>query len=103
MKKLLLATLLFGLTTGVAAAEGYFYTFIPYYNNDPFTFCTYGVPEDCWLPLSKELGTYTVVYPYCFKPASALLFAEVCPHAFPMGASSAKMTTSKRDGADMSP
>lgn len=103
MKKLILATLLFGLTSGIAIADG-FYEYIPYYNNDPFTFCTYGVPEDCWLPISKELGTYTVVHPYCFNSVSALMFARVCPKAFPMGGSSAKVSSSsKRDNADLSP
>jgi len=102
MKKLLMGTLIFGLTSGIAAADG-FYQYIPYYNNDPFTFCTYGVPEDCWFPISKELGTYGVISQYCFNPVSAQMFADVCPHAFPKGGSSAKMTTSKRDDADLSP
>lgn len=84
MNRMLLATLLFGLTSGIAIADG-FYQPIPYYNNDPFTFCTQGVPEDCWLPLNKELGTFTVTNPYCFNEASAALFATVCPKAFPLG------------------
>lgn len=66
-----------------AQSDGY-YEFIPYYNNDPFTFCTVGVPQDCWAPISKELGTYTVTNQYCFNPVSAQLFARVCPKAFPL-------------------
>jgi hypothetical protein len=102
MKKLFETILLFGLTTGTAFA-GYFYVPIPYYNNDPFTFCTYGVPEDCWYPISKELGTYGITSQYCFNIVSASLFAEVCPHAFPKGGASAKTTTPKRDELDLSP
>jgi hypothetical protein len=109
MKKLLLGTLLFALTSGIAVADA-FYTYIPYYNNDPFTFCTVGVPEDCWAPISKELGTFTVTNYYCYNAASSLLFAEVCPKAFPMDggksnvkASSATTTQNTRDPADASP
>ncbi|MDF3981097.1 hypothetical protein P3W24_03520 [Luteibacter sp. PPL201] len=68
-------------SAGANAGKGY-YQYIPYYNNDPFTFCTYGVPEDCWVPLDKTRGLYTVVNWYCFKPFSATLFSQVCPHAF---------------------
>jgi hypothetical protein len=102
MNKLLSATLLFGLTTGVAVADG-FYLYIPYYNNDPFTFCTVGVPEDCWLPISKELGTFTVTNPKSFNSYSAGLFATVCPKAFPMGGSAPKVSSAKRDDENMSP
>jgi len=42
-KPLLLAALLFTGTSANAQSAGY-YEFIPYYNNDPFTFCTLGVP-----------------------------------------------------------
>lgn len=66
----------------VAVAGNGFYETIPYYNNDPFTFCTVGVPQDCWLPVSKELGTYTVTSYHCFNPYSATMFSRVCPKAF---------------------
>lgn len=64
-----------------ALAQG-FYEYIPYYNNDPFTFCTHGVPEDCWAPVDPSTGSYTVIDEYCFNPVSASLYARVCPHAF---------------------
>lgn len=112
MNKLLLGTLLFGLTSGIAVADG-FYTPIPYYNNNPFLFCTMGVPTDCWAPISKELGTFTVTNIYCYNPVSSALFAEVCPKAFPMGGgatigkqsaeASNKSTRPPRDPADASP
>lgn len=87
MKRYLFSAFL-GFWSATAAAEGY-YRPIPYYGNDPFTFCTYGVPQDCWYPISKELGIYGVSNWYCFNIASAELFAEVCPKAFPMSSVSA--------------
>lgn len=76
------------------------YETIPYYNNDPFTFCTLGVPQHCWMPISKELGTYAVTNQYCFNPHSAQIFARVCPKAFqPAGGGS----TSARDPASADP
>ncbi len=82
MKKYSFICFLMAMFSTGASAAGQFYRYIPYYNNDPFTFCTYGVPDDCWVPLDKTRGLYMVVNHYCFKPASAALFAEVCPHAF---------------------
>lgn len=103
MKKLLWTALLFCMTSGIAWADGY-YEYIPYYNNDPFTFCTRGVPQDCWAPVSKELGIYTVTNQYCFNAYSANMFARVCPKAFPMGGGgSSKRAVSTRDSADLSP
>jgi hypothetical protein len=85
-KSLLLAATL--LTAGSASAQsGGYYEFIPYYNNDPFVFCAVGVPQDCWAPISPQLGTFTVTNPYCFNPTSATQFARVCPKAFSGGAS----------------
>ncbi|UGB39387.1 hypothetical protein [Frateuria soli] len=84
MKKAILKGLLFGaLLTGSAGAtaRGY-YEFIPYYGNDPFLFCTLGVPTDCWAPISAATGTFTVTNYYCFNAVSAAQFARVCPHAF---------------------
>src|SRR5579875_3011945 len=69
-------------TTSTAAVAQDFYEDIPYYNNDPFTFCTQGVPEDCWAPVDPASGSYTVTDEYCFNPVSASLYARVCPHAF---------------------
>lgn len=81
MKKPFLAALLLGLSAGVAANE-----FIPYYGNNPFLFCTYGVPEDCWVPKHKEKGEYRVTDRKCFKSWSANLYSRVCKEAFPNGA-----------------
>ena len=86
MKKLLLVSML--LMTGSAGAQsasGY-YEFIPYYGNNPYVFCTIGVPQDCWAPISPQLGAFTVTNPYCFNPTSAAQFARVCPKAFQRGA-----------------
>lgn len=75
------------LTAGPAGAQsGGYYEFIPYYNNDPFVFCTVGVPWDCWAPVSPQLGTFTVTNPYCFNPTSAAQYARVCPRGFAQGA-----------------
>lgn len=90
MKKTLLKTMLFGglLTASTAAVAQGFYMPIPYYGNDPFIFCTFGVPSDCWLPLDPVTGAFTVTDPECFNPVSAALYARVCPMAFiPSGAS----------------
>lgn len=81
MKKIVFAALLLGLSAGVAANE-----FIPYYGNNPFLFCTYGVPEDCWVPKHKEKGEYRVTDRKCFKSWSANLYSRVCKQAFPNGA-----------------
>lgn len=81
MKKFLLFTLMLTASSGTTA-QGY-YEFIPYYGNDPFLFCTIGVPSDCWEPISAQLGTFTVTNYYCFNAYSASLFSRVCPKAFP--------------------
>ena len=81
MKKIILTALLLGLSAGVAANE-----FIPYYGNNPFLFCQYGVPEDCWVPKHKETGEYRVTDHKCFKRPSAALYTRVCKQAFPNGA-----------------
>jgi hypothetical protein len=101
MKKFLLTALLLGFSSA-AVAQAY-YEPIPYYGNNPFIFCTVGVPQDCWAPISKELGTFTVTNYYCFNAYSALLFARVCPKAFAMGAAKSMATSSARDPADASP
>ncbi len=75
------------------------YEFIPYYNNDPFTFCTLGVPQHCWAPISPQLGTYTVTIPKCFNPVSAQQYARVCPKAF-QPASGGSARTSDPANAD---
>lgn len=102
MKKFLLTTLLFGISTAAVAQE---YEFIPYYGNNPFIFCTVGVPQDCWAPISKELGTFTVTNYYCFNAYSAFLFARVCPKAFGLGAAKSMMSAASpaKDSADASP
>jgi hypothetical protein len=101
MKKFILTALMFGFSSAAAAQ---YYEPIPYYGNNPFIFCTVGVPQDCWAPISKELGTFTVTNYYCFNAYSALLFARVCPKAFALGAAKSVMSTSSaRDPADASP
>lgn len=87
-KKSVFITLM--LFAGTTYAESSYYKYIPYYNNNVFLFCTIGVPEDCWTPVSAELGTYTVTSQYCFNPTSANLFAEVCPHGFSQADDSAE-------------
>jgi hypothetical protein len=83
MKKLLFSALVLTANTNVIA-QGY-YEFIPYWGNNPFLFCTYGVPQDCWAPVSPQLGTYVVTDEYCFNAWSASLYSRVCPKAFPNG------------------
>lgn len=101
MKKSLLTALLFA-TSSAAVAQ--YYEPIPYYNNNPYIFCTVGVPQDCWAPISKELGTFTVTNYYCFNAYSAFLFARVCPRAFALGAAQSVMkAASTQDPADASP
>jgi len=84
MSKMLLKSLMFGgllVASSGSMAQGY-YEFIPYYDNDPFSFCRYGVPEDCWAPVDPATGSFTVTDEECFNPVSAAQFARVCPHAF---------------------
>lgn len=71
--------------SGGVVAQGY-YEPIPYYGDDPFLFCTFGVPADCWVPLNPATGTFVVWDDECFNPVSAAQYARVCPHAFvPLG------------------
>ncbi len=89
MKKLIsMKVLVFGCLlacSGGAVARGY-YDPIPYYGNDPFVFCTFGVPTDCWFPINPATGTFGIWNYYCFNPVSAAQYARVCPHAFvPLG------------------
>ncbi|MFC6839681.1 hypothetical protein [Xanthomonas theicola] len=88
MKKrgLFAAFLLSGIALSSSAQSGGYYEFIPYYNNNPFLFCTIGVPSDCWAPVNPATGTYTVTNPYCFNSYSALLYARVCPQGLSDGA-----------------
>lgn len=83
-KKLLTFGCMLACSGGVIA-QGY-YEPIPYYGNDPFVFCTFGVPTDCWFPINPATGTFGVWNYYCFNPVSAAQYARVCPHAFvPVG------------------
>ncbi len=81
LKPALLATMLFA-TGSVSAQSGGYYEFIPYYGNDPFKFCTLGVPWHCWAPVNPMTGQFTVTNQYCFNAASAIQYARVCPKAF---------------------
>jgi hypothetical protein len=54
MKRFLLTALLLAVSS---AAVAQYYEPIPYYGNNPYIFCTVRVPQDCWAPISKELGT----------------------------------------------
>lgn len=105
-KTLLLATTLLVATS--ASAQGY-YEFVPYYGNDPFLFCTLGVPQDCWAPINPVIGAFTVTNPYCFNPVSAAQYARVCPRAFLTGgartgtAQGNATRASARDPANASP
>lgn len=83
MKRWIITTAFAAFSTSAVAQ---YYEPIRYYGDNPFIFCTFGVPQDCWAPISKELGLFTVTNYYCFNAYSALLFARVCPQAFGMGA-----------------
>jgi hypothetical protein len=105
--KMPMAAAAFALLLGAAGAAGAncasedpCYEYIPYYNNDPFTFCTQGVPWHCWAPISPQMGTYTVTNQYCFNPVSAQQYARVCPKGFTVGGGGASIA---RDPADASP
>jgi hypothetical protein len=103
MKKAgLVISLLLSTSAANAQSAGY-YEFIPYYNNDPFTFCTIGIPQDCWAPVSPALGTYVVTNQYCFNPTSAALFSRVCPHAFKTTGTASQSESVTHDPADASP
>jgi hypothetical protein len=95
---------LIGLTISQAtlANKGY-YEYLQYYNNDPFTFCTAGVPEDCWAPVDAATGTFTVTNQYCFNPVSAATYARVCPKAFNSTSSGADSASMPSDPANASP
>ncbi|CTP91230.1 hypothetical protein [Xanthomonas graminis] len=95
--KFLLAILLLSAFITQAQAQssgGGFYTLIPYYGNNPFLFCTLGVPTDCWAPINPATGTFTVINPYCYNPVSSALYAQVCPQAFPKGVPGQNATSS---------
>ncbi|WP_152624882.1 hypothetical protein [Xanthomonas sp. GPE 39] len=61
------------------------YVVIPYYDNNPFLFCTLGVPQDCWAPVDAATGAFVVTNSYCYNAVSSALYATVCPMAFPKG------------------
>lgn len=73
-----------GAAFAQTAQNGY-YEPIPYYGNNPFLFCTLGVPQDCWAPVNPATGAFVVTNQYCFNAYSAAMYARVCPHAFPHG------------------
>lgn len=100
MKKAISQGLLYAVlmtASAGAVARGY-YEFIPYYGDDPFLFCTLGVPTDCWAPINPATGTFTVTNYYCFNAVSAAQFARVCPHAFIPEASAQPQRYLHRDG-----
>ncbi|BDU23248.1 hypothetical protein [Dyella sp. GSA-30] len=100
----ILSVILVGLTTcQTALADKGYYEYLQYYNNDPFTFCTVGVPEDCWAPIDAATGTFTVTNQYCFNPVSAATFARVCPRAFNNVSSGTDSVSTPNDPADASP
>jgi len=76
--------LVIGLMTAASfnALAVAYYEPIPYYGNNPFLFCTLGVPQDCWVPVNPATGTFTITNQYCFNPVSASLYVRVCPRAF---------------------
>ncbi|GAA0693750.1 hypothetical protein FHW84_000464 [Dyella sp. SG562] len=80
MKKALLLILLLAAST---TASAQFFKAIPYYGNNPYLFCTLGMPSDCWLPSNPVTGSFTVTDWECFNPTSALVYEEICPKAFP--------------------
>lgn len=84
MKRTLLRALLPGglLSASVGSVAQGYYEVIPYCGNDPFVFCTFGLPTDCWLPLNALTGAFTVTNWYCFNPVSAAQYVRACPHAF---------------------
>ena len=105
--KMPMAAVAFALLLGAAGAAGAncasedpCYEYIPYYNNDPFTFCTQGVPWHCWAPISPQLGTYTVTELDCLPPGSVQLAARGGPLGFTVGGGGASIA---RDPADASP
>lgn len=102
MKKELFIALLATASTSASANKGY-YEYLQYYNNDPFTFCTVGVPEDCWAPIDAATGTFTVTNQYCFNPVSAATFVRVCPRAFNNVSSGTDPVSAPNDPADASP
>ncbi len=84
LKPMFLAASLLVASSAGAQSTGY-YEFIPYYGNDPFKFCTLGVPWHCWAPVNPATGQFTVTNQYCFNAASAIQYARVCPKAFQSG------------------
>ncbi|MBK0024947.1 hypothetical protein IAE57_02130 [Stenotrophomonas sp. S48] len=81
------------LALPAGAQSDNYYEPIPYYNDNPFLFCTLGVPGDCWAPVDPATGTFTITNIYCYNPISALQFARVCPKAFPNGLQGAGVAT----------
>jgi hypothetical protein len=94
-------TMLLCTSTSVSATKGYEHP--QYYNNDPFTFCTDGVPEDCWALIDAATGSYTVTNQYCFNPVSAATYARVCPKAFNNFSSEGKSSSEDQDPANAGP
>jgi len=91
MKKSLL--LIFLLAASSTASAGFFKA-IPYYGNNPYLFCTLGMPSDCWLPGDPVTGSIKVVHWSCFNPVSAAVYKDVCPKAFPGAAGTGELGSS---------
>ncbi|MEE7545680.1 hypothetical protein HF319_00275 [Xanthomonas sp. Kuri4-1] len=56
------------------------YEIVPY-GNDPFTFCTVGMPSDGWVAVNPAVGAWTPIrhYPNLFWTGA---YERVCPKAF---------------------
>lgn len=84
MRRIVIKSLLFGsvLAASAGSVARVYYEVIPYYANNPFLFCTFGVPQDCWFPINPATGAFGVWNGYCFNPVSAAQYVRLCPHAF---------------------
>jgi hypothetical protein len=54
-------------------------------SNDPFVFCTEGVPTDFWIALDPLQGTYTITNPDYFNPFWIPTYVAICPKVMSTG------------------
>jgi hypothetical protein len=54
-------------------------------SNDPFVFCTEGVPEDFWIATDPLHGLYQVIDEYYYNPRWIEAYQTICPKAMATG------------------
>ncbi|WP_454831790.1 hypothetical protein [Pseudoxanthomonas wuyuanensis] len=84
MKKwmLIAAVAMVSVSASAQSNKGY-YTVVPY-NNNPFVFCTEGMPSHGWIGVNPATGAWTPISNYVNYQWIAT-YVYICPKAFNSG------------------